>query len=145
MNGRTTARVLLVAFLVLGAIGIGVTAYNAGVSAGIAHDGAVVVQPGAYQVAPYAGWGWGFGWGFPFAWFFGGLFFLFLLFGLVRLAFGGPRGRVGHGWSGGGWRDDRGRTWEERARDIHAEWHRTQPDGAGTAASGPGGTDRPGA
>jgi len=146
MSGRTIARVLLVAFLVLGAIGIGVTAYNAGVTAGIAHDGAVVVQPGAYPVAPYAGWGWGFGWGFPFAWFFGGLFFLFLLFGLIRLAFGGPRGRgTGYGWSGGGWRDDAGRTWEERARDAHAEWHRAHPDGPGTGTTSSAGTDRPGA
>jgi len=148
MSGRTFARVLLVAFLVLGAIGLGVTAYNAGVAAGIAHEGtAVVVQPNAYPVAPYAGWGWGLGWGFPFGWFFGGLFFLFLLFGLVRLAFGGPRRGYGsgRGWYGGGWRDERGGTWEDRAREAHDEWHRAHPDTSATGSAGSTGPDRSGA
>ena len=155
MSGRTFARVLLVVFLVLGAIGLGATAYNAGVSAGLAHEGTVVVNQGAYPVAPYAGWGWGFGWGFPFFWFFGGLIFLFILFGLIRAAFGGPRGGwgrgYGRGWYANGWRDEAGRTWEDRARETHDAWHRAHPDAPGstppatgpTGSTDPGGQDRP--
>ena len=159
MSGRTIARILLVAFLALAAVGIGATAYNAGLAAGTAHEGTVVVQPGAYPVAPYAGWGWGWGWGFPFVWFFGGLFFLFLLFGLIRAAFGGPRrGRgFGRGWSGGGWTsagwtgvgwtDDQGRSWEDRAHEAHDAWHRAHPEtnppeSAGAGATGAGPSDR---
>jgi hypothetical protein len=147
MSGRTIARILLVAFLVLAAVGIGVSAYNAGVAAGIAHEGTVVVQPGGYPVAPYAGWGPGWGWGFPFVWFFGGLFFLFLLFGLIRAAFGGPRwgrgygrGWSGSGWTGGGWTDDQVRSWEQRARETHDAWHRAHPESNGPGSAGPGST-----
>ena len=35
MNGRTIARILLTVILIGGAIGIGVTSYNAGVTAGL--------------------------------------------------------------------------------------------------------------
>jgi hypothetical protein len=153
MSGRTLARVLLVVFLVFGAIGLGATAYNAGVSAGLAHEGTVVVSPSTGAPAPYAGsgWGWGFGWGFPFFGFFGGLFFLFILFGLIRAAFGGwgrgwGRG-YGRGWSGSGWPDERGLTWEDRARETHDAWHRAHPDTPGstppgTGSTGSGGPDR---
>ena len=151
MSGRTIARVLLVGFLVLGAIGLGVTAYNAGVSAGLAHEGTVVVSGGAYPVAPYAGWGWGLGRGFPFFWFFGGLIFLFIVFGLIRAAFGGPRGGWGRGYGRGsyanGWRDEQVRTWEDRARETHDAWHRAHPDAPGSTPPGsgpaaPGGPER---
>jgi hypothetical protein len=130
MNGRTFARVLLVVVLIAGAIGIGVMAYDAGVTAGLAQNGEVVVSPG-YPVGPYAGWGWGFGHGFGFFGFLGGLVFLFLLIGLFRAAFGGPRRGwgpgYGRGWYGGGWRDEQGRTWEDRARETHDAWHRDHP------------------
>jgi len=146
MSGRTLARVLLVVFLFVGAIGLGATAYNAGVSAGLAHEGAVVVAPGATPT-PYAGWGWGF----PFFGFFGGLIFVFLVFGLIRAAFWGSRGGwgrgYGRGWSGYGWRDEDGRTWEDRARETHDAWHRANPDAPGstppgTGPAGSGGPDR---
>ena len=91
MNPRTIARILLAVVLVFGAIGIGVVAYNAGVAHGaaaqvVSDGGNVVVAPGAYAVAPYAGWGWGWGFGNIFFGFFGFLIFLFLFFGLLRLA-----------------------------------------------------------
>ena len=132
MNGRTIARVLLAIVLIGAAVGLGTTAYNAGVSAGLAQNGTVTVAPG-YPVGPYVGWGWGYGHGFGFFGLFGGLLFLFLLFALVRAAFGGGhrRGWNGHGggWSGG-WRGPDGRGWEDRARQVHDEWHRTHPDDA---------------
>ncbi len=137
MNGQTIARILLVVVLVAGAIGLGVTAYDAGVTNGLAQSGQVVVAPGAYPVGPYVGYGWGHGFGF--FGFFGFLLFFFLFLGLVRAAFGGRRG----GWGPGGhrdmrgeWhRDGRGSAWESRAREIHDEWHRgtaDRPDDGGT-------------
>ncbi len=148
MNGRSLARLLLVVILVFGAIGLGVGAYNAGVSAGLAQSGQVVVNTGGYPVAPYVGygWGWGFGPGFGFFGFIGGLLFLFLFIGIVRAAFGGMR----HGWGprygpwGGGsdtfrGGDFRGSPWEDRAREIHDAWHRDHPESpdrpAGSSAS----------
>jgi hypothetical protein len=139
MNGRTIARVLLIILLVGGAVSLGVSAYNAGVTAGLAQTGHVVVTDGGY-VAPGAayvgyGWGWGWGHGFGFFGFLGGLLFLFLIIGLVRAAFGGPRHGWGHGYGPrrGGWGYG---GWEERARETHDAWHREHPDG-------PDGPDRP--
>jgi hypothetical protein len=128
MFGRTVARVLLAMLVIGGAIALGVTAYNAGVTAGLAQDG--VIAPGTYPVAPYAGYGWGWGPGFGFFGFFGFLLFLFLVFALLRAAFGGPRRGWGPGWGGRGWDRDHGTDpgsrprWEDRAREIHDEWHR---------------------
>ena len=140
MTGTTIARILLVVFVVGAAIGIGVTAYDAGLTSGLAQGGQVVVPPGAYPVAPYAGYGWGFGHGFGFFGFFGFLLFLFLVFGLIRAAFGGRRGwgPGGHGHDRGEWRrgDWRGSPWESRAREVHDEWHRGQTDGGDKPAAG---------
>ncbi len=66
MNGRTFARFLLAIVLIGGALGIGVTAYNAGVSAGLVQSGQAVVVPGGHAIAPgtaYVGYGWGIGGG----------------------------------------------------------------------------------
>ena len=133
MNGRTIARVLLALVIVGVIVGIGVTAYDVGVGAGLAQNHDVVVAPGAYPAAPYVGYGWGFGHGFGFFGFFGFLLFLFLVFALVRAAFGGRRGwgpgAYGHDRGRGDWgREWRGSPWESRAREIHDEWHRTNPD-----------------
>jgi hypothetical protein len=146
MNPRTIARILLAVVLVFGAIGIGVVAYNAGVAHGaaaqvVSDGGNVVVAPGAYAVAPYAGWGWGWGFGNIFFGFFGFLIFLFLFFGLIRLAFGSGRGGWGrHGsyaYRGpNGWTDGEGRSWEDRARQAHDEWHRNHPDTPASPTTG---------
>jgi hypothetical protein len=138
MNGRTFARILLAIVLIGGAIGLGVTAYNAGVTAGLVQSGQVVVTPGGYPVAPggaYVGWGWGGGHGFGFFGFLGGLLFLFLFVGLIRAAFGGPRrgwggpggpgGPAGRGGWGGDWRRD---AWEQRVKETHDALHRDAPD-----------------
>jgi hypothetical protein len=137
MQGRTIARILLIVILVGAAIGIGATAYDAGVSSGLAQSGQVVVTPGAYPVGPYVGYGWGHGFGF--FGFLGMLLFLFLIFGLIRAAFGGRRGWGGphDGRGGPGGRGDwRGSAWESRAREIHDEWHRGQADGGDKPAAG---------
>jgi hypothetical protein len=140
MQGRTIARILLIVVLVGAAIGIGATAYDAGVSSGLAQTGQVVVTPGGYPVAPYVGYGWGFGHGFGFFGFLGMLLFLFLIFGLIRAAFGGRRGWGGPRHDGpggpGGRGDWRGSPWESRAREIHDEWHRGQTDGGDKPAAG---------
>jgi hypothetical protein len=144
MQGRTIARALLIVVLIGAAVGIGVTAYDAGVASGLAQTGQVAVTP-AYPVAPYVGYGWGFGHGFGFFGFFGTLLFLFLVFALLRAAFGGRRhwGGSQHGQSGG-WRgaDWRGSPWESRAREVHDEWHRGQT-GSGEQPSDGG--DKPAA
>jgi hypothetical protein len=128
MTGRTIARILLAIVLIGGALTLGIGAYNAGVTAGLAQTGQVVVANGPY-LAPggaYVGYGWGWGHGFGFFGFLGGLLFLFLLIGLIRAAFAGPRRGWGpgngprHGWGYGGW--------EDRAREAHDAWHREHPD-----------------
>lgn len=158
MNGRSFARFLLAIVVIGGAITIGVTSYNAGVTAGLVQSGQAVVVPGGVPIAPggaYLGYGYGGGWGlghgFGFFGFLGGLLFLFLLIGLIRAAFGGPR----HGWGGPGgptgpggpgyrgwggeWRRD---AWEQRVRDTHDALHRDAGTPPERAASG---VDRPSA
>jgi hypothetical protein len=136
MQGRTIARALLIVVLIGAAVGIGVTAYDAGVASGLAQTGQVAVTP-AYPVAPYVGYGWGFGHGFGFFGFLGMLLFLFLIVGLIRAAFGGRRGWGGPRGGGPGGRGDwRGSAWESRAREIHDEWHHGQTDGGDKPAAG---------
>jgi hypothetical protein len=127
-------RVLAVLALVALLVGIGVSIYNAGVSQGVAEAARAVQVAGddaAVIVPPYAGpYGYGYGWGhwggpgFGFFGFLFGIFFLFLLFGLIRAAFGW--GRWGGGGRGpGGWGGGR----EERIADYHRELHKrdTEP------------------
>jgi hypothetical protein len=140
MNGRMFARILLAIVIIGGAIGMGVSSYNAGVTAGLVQSGQAVVVPGGYPIAPGGayvgyGYGWGFGHGFGFFGFLGGLLFLFLLIGLIRAAFGGghrrgwggPGGPGGsRGWGGGDWRRD---AWEQRVKETHDALHREATDG----------------
>lgn len=135
MNGRTIARILVVIVLVGGAIGLGVTAYNAGVSAGLVQSGQVVVSGNGVPVAPvapYVGYGFGYGWGhgFGFFGFFGTILFLFLIFALLRAAFGGHRrgwgpGGPGRGDWNGDWRRD---AWQQRVKETHDALHREDAD-----------------
>src|SRR5258705_13927139 len=100
MKAGGVARVVLTLAIIAGATFLGISVYNAGVTQGLVESGQIGVAPGAYPVGPYIG-GWGYGWGhgFSFFGFLGTLFFLFLLIGLLRAAFG--RGRH---WGGrGGW------------------------------------------
>jgi hypothetical protein len=126
MSGGTFVRVVAVLALVgvLAVIGVGV--YNAGISAGLADAGRTAASSGAPVVhypGPYAGhpWAWG-GFGF-----FGIFFFIlgiFLIFGLIRAAFGWGR------WSGGG------RDWgRHRGHDYLDDWHRRAHEPTGEAKS----------
>ena len=122
MDGRGFF-IRLLAVLVLAAItiGVGVAAYNAGVTAGLAEAAQqaaaggdpLPVSPHVYGYGPYAhgpfGWGFGF-FGFLFA-----LFMIFVIVGLVRAAFGGGRHHRG---GPGGWGDRRDRV-EEWHRELH--------------------------
>ena len=93
---RIVPAILLIALLVIGGGIIANTAYQAGLSTAVttaAANGATVVAP-----VPAYGYGYGYGW-HPFGFGFGifgfvfGLFFLFLIFGLLRAIFwGGRRG-----------------------------------------------------
>lgn len=151
MSGRTFAAILLVIILGIGATALGVTAYNAGVTAGLAQNvaaqgGSVVVAPG-YAAAPYVGWGWGPGFGF--FGFFAFLFFVFIVFGLLRAVFGWGRwgrrgpGGYGPGGYGGGW--DHGRDdWNNRVREVHDELHRTGGSSGSSTAGGQTGQSGPG-
>ena len=139
MNGRSVARLVLALVIIAGVAFLGVGAYNAGVSQGLAQTGQVVVTPG-YPVGPYIG-GYGYGWGhgFGFFGFIGAILFLFLFIGLLRAAFGGHRGHWGGpgGWGGrGGWGgpgDPRIRDhWEARVREVHDELHRSDEGRSGS-------------
>src|SRR3954471_16620606 len=81
MNNRLVFRTLAIAALVLlGAVAIGIGAYNAGWAHGIAENGGVIVAPPAG--APYV-YVWPHPWGFGFFPFFPFLFFL-VFFVFVR-------------------------------------------------------------
>jgi hypothetical protein len=110
--------VLLVAFV------IGLVGYQIGVGQAIATQLPAAAAPVAYYGYPYH-FGFGFlGFLFP-------LFFLFLLFGLLRAAFGGRGwGRGGPGSYSGGWGNGR-----ERIEQLHRELHGEKP-----TSGGPSGT-----
>jgi len=151
MNGRAIVS-FLVGLIVVGIlVGVGVGIYNAGIAQGVLEAGRIP----AGAVVPVAGYGYGYGWGFHGFGFLGLLFpllFLFLIFGLVRAAFG--RGRHwGPGWGGRGywgkgygpgfggpggpggmdaWREER----ERQISDLHRRLHEEESRG-GTSASTP--------
>ena len=142
MNGRTILNLALGALIVLVLAGIGIGIYNAGVSQGIAQ--AATLPEGTTVVAP-VGYGYGYGhpgfFGFGFLWILFPIFFLFLLFGLARAAFGGGR-RWGGGWGPGGhgpngygpngWHEER----ERRMAEYHQRLH-DQQGGGDAGRSGP--------
>ena len=134
MFGRGIAGALGVILLVALVAGIGFSAYNAGVNEGVAEaaraaqaagdDPAIVFPP--YAGGPYGyGYGWGHGGGFGF---FGILFWIlgfFLIFGLIRAAFGWGR------WSGGGRGPGGWHAREERIAEMHRDLHRRdEPTGS---------------
>ncbi len=157
MNGRAIVSFLfgLVVVGILGGIGVGI--YDAGVAQGVAQAGRL--PEGA--AVPVAGYGYGYGWGFHGFGFLGLLFpllFLFLIFGLIRAAFGRGRG-WGPGWGGRGywgkgygpgvygpgfggpeaWREERDRQISELHRRLHDEEARSgasSGEGPGSSTSG---------
>ena len=140
---RVIAAILLVAVIAVGGGVIATTAYQAGLSTAVttaAAGGATVVAP---VIVP--AYGYGFGWhpGFGIFGFFATLFFLFIVFGLIRAVFWwGGHGRHG-GWARGGWAGPGGHgygngpdssggpgrsPWEARAHDTFDDWHRRAHD-----------------
>lgn len=125
MNGRGWFRALAVVALVAVVVAIGVGVYNAGVGTGLAEAARQAAVSGE-PVTVVPGYGYGYGWGPGHGWGFfpfGILFWIlgiFLIFGLVRAAFGGGRrwggGPGGHGGPGGSHDDYR--------RQRFDEWHR---------------------
>jgi len=120
MNGRFVIGVVLAIVLIVGAVGVGVYAYNVGLAQGMVDTGKVAAP--ATAPAPYAYPFYGpfflrpFGWGFGFLGCLFPLLFFLVFFSLIRLVIWGPR------W---GWRHHR--HWD---RDEHGvppmveEWHR---------------------
>ena len=141
MNPRGIFSFLLGLVVVGILVGLGVGVYQAGIAQGIVDAGRF---PAAAAV-PVAGYGWHGGPGI-----FGilfGIFFLFLIFGLLRAAFSRGRGYgpgwghgygYGPGWSRGPGGDTGSNPWtEERDRriaDLHRRLHE-EGDG-GTPGSG---------
>ncbi|HEU0235630.1 MAG TPA: hypothetical protein VFR14_04210 [Candidatus Limnocylindrales bacterium] len=141
MFGRTFLRVLLILIIGLGAVALGVGAYQAGLAAGLAADGSVVAP-----VPPYYGYGWHpFGYGFGVFSFIGLILFVLLFAAIVRAAaWGGhgPRGGGHAGWGGPGrWggprHHDHGAAWEGQVHDAFEDWHRQVHGRAGTAGPDP--------
>jgi hypothetical protein len=131
---RIVPAILLVTLLVIGGGLIANTAYQAGLNTAVTTavaDGGTVVAP-----VPAYGWGYGMGYGWhPFGFGIGifgllfGLFFLFLIFGLIRAVFwGGRRGWGSGGWGGPGHHGGDSRfernPWIERFGPSFEEWHR---------------------
>ena len=129
----TFLRVVAVLALVAAVAGIGIGVYNAGVNEGLTQaalaaqaageDPAVVIPPYA---GPYGyGYGWGHGGGFGFFGFLFAILGIFLLFGLLRAAFGWGRWNGGGRGGPGGWGGGR----EERIAEYHRELHKrdTEP------------------
>lgn len=121
---------VLLVVLTIGLIG---SVFQAGYLAGAAGTTAGAVP------APWYG-GWAYGWGFGGFHLLGTLFTIFIIFALLRLVFGGGRrdhgggygGGWGRGWGHGPWTSggpnpgdaSRFGPWEERARELHDDWHR---------------------
>jgi hypothetical protein len=123
----------IAALLLVGLVAtVGVSIYNAGVSAGIATDVGNAIASGApvpagYYHGPYVGQPWGHGFGF--GGFILGLLFLFLFFGLLRAVFGW--GRWGH-YRRDGYGKGRHSGWHDYMGAWHEEQHGKAPDAPAT-------------
>ena len=102
---------------------VGVGAYQLGVAQGLVTTG-TAVAPALYYHPFFFG---GFGFLFP-------LLFIFLVFALIRGAFGGWGRRYGGGWGGGYYQSPR-----ERLEELHREMHGEKSKDTGTTSSPPSG------
>jgi hypothetical protein len=106
---RRGVGIAVLLLVIMGGIAIGVGAYNAGVTHGLAE------AANGGQVVRVVGPGYGF---FPFGLFLFPLFFLGI-FALARLSWGRRWGGHGHGPDGGGY-------WGHEGPKRIEEWHRRQ-------------------
>ena len=113
-------------FAMIVILAIGLVGYQIGVSQAIATQLPAGAAPVAYYGYPYH-------FGFGFLGFLIPLFFLFLFFGLMRMAFGGGRNRGSHYWGARGWADGAGGPGRERIEALHRELHGEKPNSAGTS------------
>lgn len=143
---RIVAAIVLIAVLAVGGGMIASTAYQAGVSSAVTSVTGGAGTASGTVVTPIVVPAYGVGWWHPFG-FAGGLFgflfllfFLFLVFGLIRAIVWGGRGR--RGWSGPGWGpggpgwgpggpDGARAKWESRAHQRFQDWHQEAHGGAG--------------
>jgi hypothetical protein len=129
---RILPAILLVAVLALGGGLIWATAYQAGQSTVVTTATASGGSAVAPVVVPAYGYGYGwhpFGFGFGIFGFFATLFFVFVVFALIRAIVWrgghGRRGGWGGGWGGPGAAGGPGRSpWEARAHETFEDWHR---------------------
>lgn len=120
--GRFIAFLVLVGLLAV----VGVTVYNAGVTAGINSEIGQAIASGApIPAGYYSGAYWGHPGGFGFGGFLIGLLFLFLFFGLLRAIFG--FGRWGHHDGSGSSKLGRHGRWNEYMGSWHDEQHGKAP------------------
>jgi len=104
--GRAIVTFFLILIAVGVVVGIGTEVYNTGFTQGVLQAEHVP----AGQPVPVPGYGYGYGYhGFNFLGLLFPLFFLFLIFGLIRAAFGRGRGWGQGGWGHGGWGHGYGR------------------------------------
>jgi hypothetical protein len=115
---------ILVTLAIAGIVGVG--AYELGVQQGLVTTG-TAVAPAVYYYHPFFFGGF-LGFLFP-------LFFLFLIFGLVRAAFGGGWGRRYGGWGGHGYYASP----RERFEELHRELHGEKPKDSGQSGTPPTG------
>ena len=126
----STAFRVLAVLLVVGLLaGIGFSVYNAGVSQGLAQNVGAAASGAPAVVYGYPGYygHWGFGFGFfgIFFWILG----IFLIFGLIRAAFGfGRWGRGGRDWS-----SHHGPGGYGGPRKYFEDWHRQAHEPGGEA------------
>jgi len=130
MNGRIVFSVLLVLVIVVGAVGIGMYAYNVGIAQGMATTGKADVPPSA-AVTPFQYYGMpylyrpfgmhGFG-GFGFLSCLFPLFIFFVFFGVMRMVFWRAR-----------WGGMHHRHWEGGVPPMAEEWHRKMHEQQGQA------------
>ncbi len=119
------ARTLVVLFLL--AI-VGVAGYQIGIDQNVAAQLPAAAAPLAYYGYPYH-FGFGFlGFLFP-------LFFLFLIFGLLRAAIWGGRGWGGHKYGYGPMRGSWGGDARARMEELHKELHGEKPTQGGPSST----------
>ncbi len=127
-RGRVVGGIVLLVGLVLGALLVGVLAYNAGVAQGVVQAAEGVLPAGG--ISPYHYGLRGFGLHGPGSFLLYCLvvpFLFFMFFGVMKMVF--APWRMGHRRHGWGWKgsDERRRHFEEMASEWHRKEHGEEP------------------